>query len=130
VIVVDASVLVDVLLRAPGAALLESRLFNSGMTLNAPHLLDVEVAHVVRQHAGNGELDSERGRAVLVNLAEFPLRRHPHLSLLQRVWSLRHNIRAYDAVYIALTEALDATLLTRDQRLANAAGHNARIEVV
>jgi predicted nucleic acid-binding protein len=73
VIVVDASVLVEVLLRAPAAARLENRLFASGLTLHAPHLVDVEVAHVVRRYAGNGELDPDRGRSALTNLAEFPV---------------------------------------------------------
>jgi predicted nucleic acid-binding protein len=130
VIIVDASVLFEVLLHMPAAGMLENRLFDSGLPLHAPHLIDVEVAHVVRRYAANGELDPDRGRAALVNLAEFPMRRHEHYSLLPRVWDLRNNITAYDAVYIALAEALDATLLTRDQRLANAASHNARIELV
>jgi predicted nucleic acid-binding protein len=98
--------------------------------MHVPHLLDIEVAHVVRRYAANGELDADRGRAALVNLAEFPVRRHPHNLLLLRVWDLRHTLTAYDAVYVALAESLDATLLTRDRRLANAAGHDARVELV
>jgi predicted nucleic acid-binding protein len=50
--------------------------------------------------------------------------------LLPRVWELRHNLTAYDAVYVALAEALDATLVTRDQRLAQAPGHHARVELL
>jgi predicted nucleic acid-binding protein len=49
---------------------------------------------------------------------------------LPRVWELRHNLTADDAAYIALAEALDATLLTRDRRLAAASGHRDRIELV
>ena len=60
----------------------------------------------------------------------MPLRRYSHDFLLPRVWALRHNLTAYDAVYVALAEALDAPLLTRDQRMATAAGHHARIELV
>lgn len=129
-IVVDASVLVEVILHTPAAVMLESRLFDSESMLHAPHLLDIEVAHVVRRYAANGELDADRGRAALVNLAEFPVRRHPHNFLLQRVWEFRHTLTAYDAVYVALAESLDATLLTRDRRLANAAGHDARVELI
>ena len=66
----------------------------------------------------------------LADLAELPLRRYPHHFLLPRVWDLRNNLTAYDAVYIALAEALDAPLLTRDRRLATAAGHHARVELV
>jgi predicted nucleic acid-binding protein len=93
-------------------------------------LLDVEVAQVIRQYAANGEIDDDRGGAALADLADLPLHRDPHNFLLPRVWDLRSNLTAYDAVYVALVEALDAPLLTRDRRLAAAAGHYARVELV
>jgi predicted nucleic acid-binding protein len=130
VIVVDASALLEALLRTPAAEAVERRLFEPEQTLHAPHLLDVEVAQVVRRYASAGEIDAERGRAALADLADFPLRRYPHDFLLSRVWDLRNNLTAYDAVYVALAEALDAPLITRDQRLAAAAGHYARVELV
>jgi predicted nucleic acid-binding protein len=125
-IVVDASALLEALLRTPAARAVEERLFEPQQTLHAPHLLDIEVAQVIRRYAAKGEIDSERGRAALADLADFPFRRYPHDFLLPRVWDLT----AYDAVYVALAEALDAPLLTRDQRLAAAAGHHARVELV
>jgi predicted nucleic acid-binding protein len=130
VIVVDASALLEALLRTPAAEAVERRLFADRQTLHAPHLLDVEVAQVIRRFAVNGEIDQKRGRAALTDLADFPLRRYPHDFLLPRVWELRHNLTAYDAVYVALAEALDAPLLTRDQRIVSAAGHLATIELV
>jgi len=130
VIVVDASALIEVLLRTPAAAAIEARLFAPGQTLHAPHLLDVEVAQVIRRYAGNGEIADARGREALTDLADLPVLRYPHDLLLPRVWRLRRNLTAYDAVYVALAEALDAVLLTRDRRLAAAAGHHARVEVV
>ena len=129
-IVVDASALLEVLLRTQAAALVEAVLFDPGHTLHAPHLLDIEVAQVVRRYAAAGEIDGERGRAALTDLANFPLHRYQHDFLLPRVWELRHDFTAYDAVYVALAEGLDATLLTRDRRLAAAAGHHARIVLV
>ena len=129
-IVVDCSVLLDVLLRTPAAAVAESRLFVTGETFHAPHLLDVEVAQVVRRYAANGEIDAERGRLALIDLADFPIQRYPHDFLLPRIWELRNNLTAYDAAYVALAEALDAPLLTRDRRLANAAGIRAHIELI
>jgi predicted nucleic acid-binding protein len=130
VIVVDASAVLEALLRAPAAGAVERRLFDPSETLHAPHLLDVEVAQVIRRYAANGEIDGERGRAALADFADLPWRRYPHDFLLPRVWDLRNNLTAYDAVYVALAEALDATLLTRDKRLAGAAGHHARVELV
>ena len=129
-IVVDASALLEALLRTPSAKAVERRLFDPRQTLHAPHLLDVEVAQVIRRYAAKGEIDSERGRAALADLADLPIHRYPHDFLLPRVWDLRNTLTAYDAVYVALAEALDAPLLTRDQRLAAAAGHHARVELV
>jgi predicted nucleic acid-binding protein len=129
-IVVDASALLEVLLRTPTAKTIETRLFASNQTLHAPHLIDIEVAQVIRRYAANGDIDGDRGEAALTDLADFPLQRYPHGVLLRRVWELRHNLTAYDATYVALSEALDAVLLTRDERLATATGHHARIELV
>jgi predicted nucleic acid-binding protein len=129
-IVVDASALVELLLRTPAANAVESRLFELGQTLHAPHLLDVEIAQVVRRYAANGDIDARRGAEALTDLTDLPLRRYPHDFLLPRIWQLRHNLTAYDAIYVALAEALGAPLLTRDERLAAAPGHGARVELV
>ena len=129
-IVVDASALIEVLLRTSAADAVEGQLFAAGQTLHAPHLLDIEVAQVIRRYAAKGEIDGERGREALDDLADLRIQRYPHDFLLPRVWALRNNVTAYDAVYIALAEGLDAVLLTRDRRLAAAAGHHARVELV
>jgi predicted nucleic acid-binding protein len=129
-IVIDASAVLEVLLRTPAANAVERWLFDPSQTVHAPHLLDVEVAQVVRRYAASGEIDEERGRTALADLADLPLHRYPHDFLLPRVWQLRNNLTAYDAVYVALAEVLDATLLTRDKRLAVAPGHHARVALV
>ncbi len=126
----DASALIEVLLRLPAARAVESHLFAPGQSLHAPHLIDIEVAQVIRRHAAKGEIDAGRGAEALGDLCDLRMRRYPHDFLLPRVWELRHTITAYDAVYVALAEALDAALLTRDTRLAGAAGHRARVVVV
>jgi predicted nucleic acid-binding protein len=128
-IVVDSSALLEVLLRTPEAEAVEARLFEERETLHAPHLLDVEVAQVIRRYAMAGEIDGKRGSEALADLGDFPIRRYPHDILLQRVWTLRGNFTAYDAVYIALAEALNARLLTRDRRLAAEVGHHVDIEL-
>lgn len=129
-IVADASVLLEVLLRTPAAAALESRLFAQRQTLHAPHLVDLEVAQVLRRYLRAGELDAERGAQALDDLADLPLTRYPHALFLPRIWELRHQVTAYDAAYLALAEALDAPLLSRDGRLARSRGHRARVEQV
>jgi predicted nucleic acid-binding protein len=129
-VVVDASAMIEVLLRAPGAEAVTARLFRGRDTLHAPHLLDVEVAQVLRRYARTGALGADRAAQALDDLADFPLLRYPHDLLLARVWQLRDNLTAYDAVYIALAESLGAALVTRDARLAGVPGHRARVEVI
>lgn len=88
-IVVDASAALEALLRTPAAKAVETRLFDPRQTLHAPHLLDVEIAQVIRRYAANGEIDDDRGRAALADLADLPVQRYPHDFLLPRVWDLR-----------------------------------------
>ena len=128
-IVVGASALLEVLLRTPAARNIEERLFEPGETLHAPHLVDLEIAQVLRRYAAAGQISADRGREALDDLAAFRLRRWAHDALVMRIWDLRRNLTAYDAAYVALAEALAAPLLTRDRRLASAPGIFARVEV-
>lgn len=129
-IVADASAIVEILLGSPAAGTIKARLSAPGETLHAPHLLDIEVTQVLRRQVNRGEIDGEYGRRALAIFAVMPFQRYPQTRLLPRIWELRDNLTAYDAAYVALAEALDAPLLTRDGRLAGAAGHSARIELV
>ena len=129
-IVVDASALVEVLLQTDIGTALQARLFWPGETLHAPHLIDAEVAQVLRRLAATGAISGVRGEEALEDLVGFPMQRYPHSDLLQRIWRLRSNLTAYDATYVALAEVLDAPLLTRDRRLAAAPGHAAIVEAV
>jgi predicted nucleic acid-binding protein len=94
VIVVDASAMVALLMRTSAAPAIEARLFGGRQTFHAPELIDVEVTQVLRRYSIAGQLDSERGRTVMSDLMDFPMRRHPHGVLMQRVWELRHNLSA------------------------------------
>jgi predicted nucleic acid-binding protein len=105
VIVVDASAILEVLLRTPAAPAIEERLFESGETLHAPHLIDLEVLQVLRRYAAASEISAGRAREALDDLAAFRLRRWPHDALALRIWNLRQNLTAYDAAYVALAEA-------------------------
>ena len=127
-IVLDASAVIELLLgTGPKIA---ARIARPGETLHAPHLVDVEVAHVLRRLQLGGELDEERGRQALEDLTDLDVERYGHHDFLPRVWELRRNATAYDAVYLALAEALRAPLLTLDARLAASPGHRARVELV
>jgi predicted nucleic acid-binding protein len=130
VIVVDASALLEVLLNTSAAAGIANRLFADDETLHAPHLLDLEIAQVLRRYTAAGEMDPRRGQQALDDLADLPLVRYPHDLFLPRIWELRDNLTAYDAAYVALAEALAAPLLTRDAALASRGVHRARVDLM
>jgi predicted nucleic acid-binding protein len=126
----DASAAVEWLLQTLTGARVAQRVLSSGEALHARHLLDVEVAQVFRRHVAQGAITASRAEEALQDLLDLRLLRYPHGLLLPRAWELRDNLTAYDAVYVALAEALDATLLTCDRKLASAPGHHARIEII
>lgn len=127
--VVDASVVLDVLLRVPGSETLADRVLSSAWLINAPHLLDVEVLQVLRRYVRQRELTPRRAAEALQDLADLPLERWPHTPLLSRIWRYRDNLSAYEATYLALADALDCRVCTRDPRFANAPPSTGRVEL-
>jgi predicted nucleic acid-binding protein len=129
-IVVDASAIVEMILRTRVGKRVEERLLAGKETLHAPHLLDVEVLQVLRRCVRTKELDVDKAWEALGDLRRLPLGRHAHGALTERVFELRDNMTAYDATYVALAEALDATLVTCDAVLARSPGSRVVVEVV
>lgn len=127
-IVVDASAVVELLLRSEVGGAVGARIGDE--TLHAPDLMLIEVAQVLRRLCRTGVLSEERADEALVDLLDLDVARYEHQPLVPRAWQLRENLTAYDAVYVALAEALRASLLTGDARLAAAPGHHARVEVI
>jgi len=130
VIVVDASAVLELLLRTSKSGLVEERLLTPGETLHAPALLDLEVAQVLRRYVMRDQITARRAAGALDLLAAMPLQRYTHEPLLARVWGLRANLTAYDAAYVALAEGLGAPLVTCDARMAGAPGIRATVEVM
>jgi predicted nucleic acid-binding protein len=120
-IVVDASAFVDLLLAFANAGSVEEQLRAHSDDLHAPHLVDLEVVPALRRFGAREPLD---------DFLDLPIERYPHTLLLPRIWELRDNFSAYDAVYVTLAEALAAPLLTSDRRLARAARKHTDVEVL
>lgn len=128
-LVVDASALFEVVADTRGAETVRRRLA-ADPDHAAPHVVDVEVFAVIRREHLLGRLDSTAAAQAVADLRDWPGERYGHRLLLERAWELRATIRGWDAAYVALAEALDATLLTTDARLAAAPGPACRIDVV
>ena len=128
--VLDASALVELLVGTEAGRSIADRIADPALALHVPHLVDVEVAQALRRYVRERALDAESAYAALEDLRSLDLERHSHEPLLERVWALRDNLTAYDAVYVALAEALDCTLLTCDGRLARAPGLSRRVTLV
>lgn len=124
-IVIDASVLATALGDdGPGGRQARARI--RGEDLTAPEIVDLEVISVWRRTL----TDERRAALALADLFDIPLRRVPHLPLLERCWELRHNLTPYDASYVALAETLEVALLTADRRLSHASGIRCAIEAI
>jgi predicted nucleic acid-binding protein len=130
VIVVDASAMLEFLLQTTLGTRVEARLFRDGEEFHSPHLMDVEVTQGLRRLVRSGEVSATRATEAIEDLSDLDLHRHAHLNLLTRAWQLRENVTAYDAMYVVLAEALDATMITCDSPLAKTPGHHARIEAI
>jgi predicted nucleic acid-binding protein len=129
VIVLDASAAIDWLLQTAVGKQIESRIYSRGESLHAPHLLDLEVAQVLRRLVREVVVSAPRADQALHDLLNLRVTRYPHFVFLPHIWRLRHNLSAYDASYVALAEKLGATLITRDARLASASARAASVEL-
>jgi len=121
VIVIDASAVCELLLRGPAEQRLVELVLADRASVHAPDLMSIEVLHVIRRAARRGAISGERADEVRHDLADLPIHCYPSRPLLDRAWALRDDITIYDALYIALAEALEATLVTSDRALARAA---------
>jgi len=130
VIVVDASAVIELLLHTEIGKSVARRIADSAVSLHAPHLLDLEVAQVLRRLEAGGVVGGGRTTRALEVFGQLDIARWAHDALLPRICALRANLTAYDAAYVSLAEALPATVLTCDAKLADASLHTARVEVV
>ena len=129
-LVLDASVVVELLLGTALGRAVSQRIASSDDALHAPHLMGVEVVQVLRRHARSGTVAPARATSALEDLLDLDVVCHDHEPFLPRAWELRENVTAYDGLYLALAEALGAPLLTADGPLARSPGHRASVELL
>ena len=98
--------------------------------LHIPDLASIETASVIRGWMRGGRLHESKALRALADLSDSAAERHGHEPYLHRVWELRHNLSAYDALSVALAETPRAPLLTCDARLGRAPLANVTIEVI
>jgi predicted nucleic acid-binding protein len=126
--IVDCSIIIRLLANQPGDDLLRRRL---ARTVHAPTLIDAEVSSVIRgltiTTKPHVQITVGRALQMLSDYAGLRILRHAMQPLQPRVFELRHNFTAYDAMYVALAESLDLPLLTDDGKFAASPGHNASI---
>jgi predicted nucleic acid-binding protein len=126
-IVVDSAAVIDALTALAGTE--ELRAYLAAEDLHAPSLLDFEVVSALRELTLDGHLSATRAQDLLTDFDDLPIQRWPSVDALRRrAFQLRDHVWAHGAAYVALAEALDCPLLTRDARLGRSNGHGARIE--
>lgn len=129
-IVLDASAAIELLLAMSLGAQVTEVLADPDQVVVAPHLLDLEIMQVLRRLESSGALTRARASDAFHDFKQLDITRYAHDALADRVWQLRGHVTAYDAAYIALTETVDASLVTCDSKLAKAGGHYAQIHVI
>lgn len=118
IVVVDAATVVDLICNLPPADPYRSPLAAAD-AVAAPAQLDAEVLSALGRLQRAGQLAHQAERVTA--LMTFPARRWPLRPLLRAAWSLTDRVAARDALYVALAQSLDATLITTDGRLRRAA---------
>jgi len=127
-IVVDTSAVLSAVVGRPHVVGLRERL--GAEELHAPHLLDVEILHALRQLVAGKRLSPGRADEAREDLDDLAIVRYPHTPLADRIWQLRGALTAYDAAFVSLAERLGSPLITCDGRLARSSGHSAAIELL
>jgi len=130
VIVVDASVLANVVGDDGDDGRRARAELDRATGVSAPDLVDVETVAVLRKRWLARTISEHRFSVAIDDLAELALDRYPALPLMRRAFELRANVTAYDAAYVALAEGLDCALLTADTRLASATGPRCAIKLL
>ncbi|MCU1367631.1 MAG: hypothetical protein JWN39_3270 [Ilumatobacteraceae bacterium] len=129
-IVIDASVLANVVGDDGPAGQAARDRVAAAARWSAPDLVDVETVAVLRRRWRAGDLTARRFRSAVIDLASLPIVRFPTGPLMIRAYELRSNVTPYDATYVALAEGLSCPLVSADRRLARAPGIRCDVDIL
>jgi predicted nucleic acid-binding protein len=113
--VIDAGALLELLLRTMRAESVQAVV--DDRQLVAPAVIDAEVLSALRGLERTSAVTPSRAAQAVGDLRVAPVERYPLDPLLERAWSLRNRLHAYDALYVALAVELDCPLVTTDDRI-------------
>jgi predicted nucleic acid-binding protein len=128
--VLDASVLANAVGDAGDDGQRARTTLRDAEVISVPAIAEIETVSVLRRRWQRGDLDLERFSGAVDDLASLPMTRFPSRPFLRRAFELRDNLTPYDALYVALAEALECPLYTADKRLSNAPGPRCEIRLV
>lgn len=126
-LVIDASLVVSALVDTGTTGRWAESLL-AGTQLNAPHLMPVEVANILRRAAARGEITPDVASMAHSDLLDLRVELFPYAPFAPRVWELRDTVTTHDAWYIALAESLGSNVATLDRRLTRATGPHCGFE--
>lgn len=129
-IVIDASLGVELFLRGPDAMAIKDRIEAAGREMAAPEIFDLEILQTFRRLKHRKQIEPDRAVQALDVFRHAPIDRYSHRLLNSRIWELRDNLTAYDAAYFALAELLDVPLWTREARFSEAPGASTMVRVL
>lgn len=120
-LVIDSSVVIAALVESgPVGQWAENQLLSDHLA--APHIMQVEVANVLRRAERVGGISTDVASLAHHDLIDLPVDLYPYEPFSSRIWQLRSTVTAYDAWYVALAEVTGAALATLDRRLTSAPG--------
>jgi predicted nucleic acid-binding protein len=126
-VVCDATALVALLLDdGPDGRWVTGAL--AGAELVAPSLVTFEAANIIRRLEVAALVSPDQSAQAHGDLLDLPIELWPYEILAARAWELRRNLSSYDASYVAVAEAVGATLVTLDRRIARAPGPRCRVD--
>lgn len=129
-IVIDASLGLEMFLRGRDAITIKDQIDAAGREMAAPEVFDLEIMQSLRRLVFKKQITTDRAERALDVARHAPLDRFAHAIMRDRIWSLRDDLTAYDAAYFALAEMLDAPLWTRDAKFTEVPGASAQVKVL